>query len=323
MIPRNLNSLVLRQTMEKEIRSLISQLPNKSSSGHDHISNKLLKGICEAISYPLMIIFNQSITQGIFPDIMKLADVIPLYKGKDKDEVINYRPMSLLMTLSKILEKIIYKRIYIYLDKINILYESQYGFRNKRSCEQAITELLGHILQAKESNHHCASVFLDLSKAFDTLNHEVLLRKLDQYGIQGITNEWFKSYLSNRSLRTKINIASNQIVYSEKFNITYGTAQGSCLGTLLFILFCNDIHLLPIYGTLILFADNTTLFNHHQNRKFLSFMMTHDMSILDDWFRANQLSLNLSKTVSMLFWPNGKELKIDMDGYITPQVTHT
>ena len=100
-------------------------------------------------------------------------------------------------------------------------------------------------------------------------------------------------------------------------------AQGSCLGPLLFILFFNDIHLLPIYGTLILFADDTTLFNHHQNRKFLSFMMTHDMSILDDWFRANQLSLNLSKTVSMLFWPNGKELKIDMDGYIIPQVTHT
>ena len=100
-------------------------------------------------------------------------------------------------------------------------------------------------------------------------------------------------------------------------------AQGSCLGSLLFILFCNDIYLLPIYGTLILFADDTTLFNHHQNRKFLSFMMTHDMSILDDWFRANQLSLNLSKTVSMLFWPNGKELKINMDGYIILQVTHT
>ena len=183
MIPRNLNSLVLRQTTETEIRSLISQLLNKSSSGHDHISNKLLKELCDTISYPLMIIFNQLITQGIFPDIMKLADVIPLYKGKDKDEVINYRPISLLITLSKILEKIIYKRIYNYLDKNNILYESQYGFRNKRSCEQAITELLGHILQAKESNHQSASVFLDLSKAFNTLNHEVLLRKLDQYGI--------------------------------------------------------------------------------------------------------------------------------------------
>ena len=113
------------------------------------------------------------------------------------------------------------------------------------------------------------------------------------------------------------------MVYSEKFNITYGTAQGSCLDPLLFVLFCNDIHLLPTYGTLILFAYDMTLFNHHQNKNFLSFVMTHDMSILDDWFRANQLSLNLSITVSMLFWPNGKELKINMDRFIIPQVTHT
>ena len=183
MIPCNLNNLALRQTTEKEIRTLIFQLPNESSSGHDQISNKLLKGIGEPISYPLTIVFNQSITQGIFPDIMKLADVTPLYKGKEKDEVINYQPISLLMTLSKILKKIIYKRVYNYLDKNNILYESQYGFRNKCSCEQAITELLDHILQAKESNHFSASVFLDLSKAFDTLNHDVLLKKLDRYGI--------------------------------------------------------------------------------------------------------------------------------------------
>ena len=186
------------------------------------------------------------------------------------------------MAVSKILKKIIYKRVYNYLDKNNILYESQFGFHNKRSCEQAITELLGHILQAKESNHFSASVFLDLSKAFDTLNHDVLLKKLDRYGIQGITNEWFKSYLSNWSLRTKISVSSNQMVYSEKFNITYRMAQGLCLGPLLFVLFCNDIHLLPTYGTLILFTDDTTLFNHHQNRNFLSFMMTHDMTIIDD-----------------------------------------
>ena len=319
MIPHNLNSLALRQTTEKEIRTLVSQLPNKSSSGHNQISNKLLKGIGDAISYPLMFVFNQSITQGIFPDIMKLADVIPLYKGKEKDEVINYRPILLLITLSKILKKIIYKRVYNYLDKNNILF----GFHNKCSCEQAITELLGHILKAKELNHFSASVFLDLSKAFDTLNHDVLLKKLDRYGIQGITNEWFKSYLSNQNLRTKISVSSNQMVYSKKFNITYRTAQGSCLSPLLFVLFCNDIHLLPTYGTLILFADDTTLFNHHQNRNFLNFIMTHDMSILDDWFRGNQLSLNLSKIVSMLFWPNGKELKINMDGLIILQVTRT
>ena len=128
--------------------------------------------------------------------------------------------------------------------------------------------------------HTSASIFLDLSKAFDTLNHQVLLKKLDCYGIRGITNDWFKSYFSERSLRAKISMSTNNTVHSEKFNITYGSAQGSCLGLLLFILFCNNIHLIPLYGHFILFADDMTLFNHHQNRNFLNYMMTHDNNLL-------------------------------------------
>ena len=151
---------------------------------------------------------------------------------------------------------------------------------------------MGHILQAKESNHHSTSVFLDLSKAFNTLNHEVLLRKLDQYGIQGIMSEWLKSYLSYRSLRTKINVASNQIVYSEKSNITYGMAQGSCLGPLLFILFCNDIHLLPIYGTLILFADNTTFLGVLLDEELL---WTAHINHIKDKLKVNKHMLQLGK----------------------------
>ena len=112
-------------------------------------------------------------------------------------------------------------------------------------------------------------------------------------------------------------------MYSEKFNITYGTALGSCLGPLLFILLCNDIHLLPTYGKLILFADDTTLFNHHPKKNFLGYMMEHDMNLLDSWFRANHLSFNLNKTISMLFWPKGKILRINMNGTTIPQVDKT
>ena len=184
-----------------------------------------------------------------------------------------------------------------FLESNSILYESQYGFRKKRSCEQVITELLGHILQAKENGDLSASIFLDLSKAFNTLNHTVLLKKLDCYGIRGITNDWFQSYLSDRSLKAKFSVSPNKIAYSEKFSILYGTSQGSCLGPLLFVLFCNDIHLIPTYGHLILFADDTTLLNHHHNRNFLNYMMTHDMNLLADWFKANQLSLNMCKIV--------------------------
>ena len=120
---------------------------------------------------------------------MKIAEIIPLYKSKECDEVINYRPISLLMTISKLLEKIIYIRVYSFLEEHNILYDSQYGFRSKRSCNQAITELTGRLLQAKEVSLHSAAIFLDLSKAFDTLNHEVLLAKLYRYGIRGTAND--------------------------------------------------------------------------------------------------------------------------------------
>ena len=127
-IPRNLNSIFINPTCQYEIEKIISHLPNKTSSGHNGVSNILLKKLNESISYPLSIIFSQSINQGVFPDLMKQAEIIPLYKGQQQDMVVNYHPISLLMTISKLLEKILYTRIYKFLDKNNILYESQFGF---------------------------------------------------------------------------------------------------------------------------------------------------------------------------------------------------
>ena len=210
----------MRQTNQTEVENLIKALPNKMSSGHDEINNVMLKSLCSAISYPLQLIFNQSIATGIFPDKMKIAEVIPLYKGKQRDLVINYRPISLLMTISKLLEKVIYSRIYKFLEKNNILFESQYGFRSKRSCEQAILELTSHLLHAHNKNLHSIGVFLNLSKAFDTLNHEVLLKKLECYGVRGIVNDWFKSYLEGRTLIAKVSTSKENITKSTPFHIT-------------------------------------------------------------------------------------------------------
>ena len=142
-IPMNTKSLVINKTNVKEIETLIKKLPNKTSYGHDSISNIMLKQLSDSISFPLMIIFNQSIVQGRFPGNMKKAEITPLFKGKESDQVINYRPISLLVTISKVLEKIIYKRLYKFINKHDILYQSQYGFRNKHSCKQAILELTG------------------------------------------------------------------------------------------------------------------------------------------------------------------------------------
>ena len=172
-----------------ELDTIIKNLPNKASHGYDEVSNIMLKALRTSIVFPLIHIFNQSILEGKFPTRMKLAEVIPLYKGKSMDQMVNYRPISLLITLSKLLEKIIYQRIYKYLEDKSILYPSQYGFHNKRSCEQAICELTGYVLQSKNRSEHSASVYLDLSKAFNTLDHSILLQKLDRYGICGIAKD--------------------------------------------------------------------------------------------------------------------------------------
>ena len=253
----------------------------------------------KAILLPLCSIFNKSISEGKLPEPMKLAEVVPLYKSKEMDIIANYRPISLLIMISKVLEKIIYRQVYSFLEMNNILYKSKYGFRTKHNCEQVIMELTARILHAKEQGAHSASLFLDLSKVFDMLNHNVLLQKLDQLGIRGIANEWFHDYLTGRSLVANSTVNEQKTVYSEPHQITYGTGQGSCLGPLLFILFHNDIYQLPLYSHLILFTEDTTMVNSHQNLKYLEYMMHQDLLVIIDWFKANQLSINLEKTVLM------------------------
>ena len=154
---------------------------------------------------------------------------------------------------------------------------------------------------------------MDLSKAFDTLNHEVLLAKLHRYGIRGIANDWFRHYLMDQTLQAKVPVSSNDVSYSDCYDITYGTAQGSCLGPLLFILFCNDIQYLPLYGHLILLADDTTLLSSQRLVNFLKYTLQHDMELLIQWFKANQLYLNMSKTALVRFWPDNNNFTIEVN----------
>ena len=307
------DSLFLNPTSHSEINKTIEQLRSKPSCGLDGLSNKLIKKIKNALTGPLCMLFNLSLTNGEFPKIYKKSDVVPLHKSKSKLVRANYRPILLLPVMSKILEKIVYKRVYSFLDKNNTLYVSQYGFRSKHSCEHAISELISEVLKNKANNKYTLSLFLDLSKAFDTLDHSLLLKKLEIYGIRGITLNWFKSYLETQKLWVKcIDKENDHNVYSNEYDINIGTPQGSCLGPLLFLVYTNDLYLNLDYISCILFADDTTLYFSHSNIHYLQFCIEHDLSSIIDWFNANGLTLNLNKTEGLLFSPPKRKRTVEL-----------
>ena len=322
----NNKTLYLSPCTDTEIYYLIKDLPHKTSSGHDNISNVLLKKLSPSIIHPLCILFNKSMEEGKFPETMKHADVVPLYKSGDQYECTNYRPISLLLTMSKLLEKVMYKRTYNFLETTGQLYCSQYGFRTGHSCEHAVSELLAEIIKSKEEGLYTAAMFLDLSKAFDTLEHEVVLRKLEKYGVRGIANNWYRDYLSNRKMRVKCTIASTgKTEYSDYKQVTYGTPQGSCLGPLIFIIFTNDLHHQLHHCKSLLFADDTTIYKSHRNLQYLTWCIEDDMNRLMNWFKANKLTLNIQKTVCILFQKPGsnKTIQIRIENITIHNTTET
>ena len=320
----NNRRLFLTPISESKLRSLINALPNKNSSGHDNINNVLLKQIKDSVVNPMTICVNKSLSEGLFPQVMKLADVCPLFKSKDRSKTNNYRPISLLLTLSKLLEKIVCEKVYRFLDNTNQIYVSQYGFRRGHSCGNAISELVIAVLKGFQSNKYTVGVFLDLSKAFDTLEDTILLDKLHYYGIRGIAHDWFRSYLSNRKMRVKCLVSSTgKTKFSEYADITYGTPQGSCLGPLIYLIFTNDLAKNVTHCNTIMFADDTTLYKTHNNLRFLKWSLEQEFSTLLDWFRANKLTLNVDKTACILFQKSGstKEIELDLGGTIIPSTS--
>ena len=302
----NKGSIFLQPTNPEEIRRLIRKLPNKGSSGFDHIDNIMLKNLEPEVATQISIITNASISQGIFPEIMKNALIVPLYKAKNRELVTNYRPISLLLTISKLIEKIVYKQVYDYLNATGQIYTSQYGFRSAHSCEHAIGELLGGIVKNIQLGKDTVTLMLDLSKAFDTLQHSVVYKKLERYGLRGNCLSWFQSYLTNRTLQVKCTSIAGTKAISNREKVEYGTPQGSCMGPLLFLIFCNDLHLNLQYLGSIQFADDTTLYISHRNMNYMKFCLTTDLESMEDWFRANKLTLNIEKTVLLHFGPGNK-----------------
>ena len=234
--------------------NIIDGLKTKSSCGHDGLSVKILKQIIYELSSPITLIINQSLNTGIFPDRLKIAKVIPVYKKDDAKMFENYRPISILPAISKILEKTIFNQLHDYFQDNKLYCKNQYGFRRNHSTEYAALELIDRVIVDMDKSEIPFSIFIDLSKAFDTLDHNILINKLQYYGIKDTALDLFQSYLSNR--RQYVQIGNNK---SDTTAITTGVPQGSILGPQLFIIYINDIIKFSTLFHTIIYADDTTL----------------------------------------------------------------
>lgn len=280
---------------DKEIRTIIDGLSNKASCPNG-ISNIVLKKTCDTVTPYITELINLSYQQGIYPSLCKVTKVKPLYKDGDATDPGNYRPLSMLSSLSRVTEKATKVRLEAYLKDINFFFKFQYGFKSDKDAQGAVFDLCTNIQASLDNNQYTCAIFIDLKKAFDTVNHEILIKKLHGIGIEGMALEWFKSYLSNRSQHVHIGDSRSSCKC-----IICGVPQGSILGPLLFIIYINDIGCLNLRGKLQLYADDAVLYFSSDNLELLERYITEDLLVLNYWFLENKLSLNLKKTNYVLF----------------------
>ena len=306
---RILTSFAFDFVDENDVTKHISMLRTKKSYGHDGISMRLLKFLLPAVIKLLTIVINQSLATGIFPDKLKTAKVMPFFKKDGITLMDNYRPVSLLTSTSKVFEKVVFTQLYEYFDKNNLLYSSQYGFRKIHSTEMAGLELTDRILKDIDNKDASLTIFMDLSKAFDTLDHQILLTKLKYYGVNDTPLKWFSNYLTGR--QQYVEIDDNR---SGLLPLTTGVPQGSILGSLLFLIYMNDIPEATDYFDFILYADDTSLYDNIQIPCTSPLDINNELRYVHDWLAVNKLSLNVKKTKYMVFHALNK----NVDGLVSP-----
>ena len=292
---RLVNNIFLTMVTEKEIVEIVNDL-NNGAPGYDDIPASILKLALPCIAAPLVYICNLSLWEGMFPDALKIANVVPLFKNGDAMLFNNYRPVSLLCVISKVFEKVMYSRLNDFLTAHQILYLYQFGFRKDHSSYMALMVLIDKLTKCLENGDYVVGVYLDFSKAFDTVNHEILLKKLDHYVIRSAALSWFEIYLSNRT-----QFVTYDSVSSNCKSISCGVPQGSILGPLLFLLYINDLNSVCKDAMSIFFADDSNLFKNGKDILKLEEDLNDILSNISEWLKVNKLSLNVKKTHYMIF----------------------